>query len=155
MDDTKKVTSALLALVEQGQTARTKMGRFAELLPAINAAHASGVPHEKIVETLNQQGWNLKLTSYTTMLHRLRSGKVKKYAALAQDVPAVPAVQGTPGKEVSSAVKESPASARTENSDAPDQVQSDALETQSRREHKSRQYISDGSNGLLNILKKN
>lgn len=146
MDDTKDAANALDALVKNGTTARTKMGRLRQLLPSIEAAQDAGISHEQILVALNERGLDLKLGPYSTMLWRIRHGKTKAKGSAAgpPSVPTANAAAGfTPGKEDSK-----PESTTTEPE------LSDALETQRRRDEKSRRFISD-ANPLVNRLRKN
>lgn len=155
MDDANDAAGALLALAKEGSAARTKIDKFRELLPAIDAAQASGISHEKILQTLNEHGWDLKMPTYQTMLWRLRNNKIKKYAGAAKDMPAAPAVENTPGKQTDLTPREISGSKPVPQSADEGSEKSEALETQTRREQKSRQYISDDStNPLLKRLKK-
>ena len=83
MNDTEKTVNALQALTAENKN-RSKTARLRDLLPQIEASQAAGVTHKKILETLNQQGLDLKPKAYSVILWRLR-------AQLAQEKPTVPA----------------------------------------------------------------
>jgi hypothetical protein len=91
MDDTKKAVDALQALAA-GNEHRTKVARLRDLLPQIEAAQAAGVTHEKILETLNQQGLDLKMKAYSVMLWRLRKRQGKEKPALPVPIVAMPVI---------------------------------------------------------------
>jgi hypothetical protein len=52
--------------------------RFERHLEAIEETHRSGVPHQKIVELLNANGFELSLQTYHAMLQRARKRRNKK-----------------------------------------------------------------------------
>jgi len=52
--------------------------KFEKHLDAIEATHQSGVPHQKIVELLNANGFELSLQTYHAMLQRARKRRDKK-----------------------------------------------------------------------------
>ncbi|MCM2493783.1 hypothetical protein EFP18_11110 [Burkholderia glumae] len=63
--------TALQALVNDA-SARSKIARLRELLPAIEDAKRAGVRHQAIVDALNQHGLAPSLKSFEMMLYRLR-----------------------------------------------------------------------------------
>ncbi|MBU9694291.1 hypothetical protein KTF23_31190 [Burkholderia multivorans] len=63
--------TALQTLVNDA-SARSKIARLRELLPAIEDAKRAGVRHQAIVDALNQHGFALSLKSFEMMLYRLR-----------------------------------------------------------------------------------
>ena len=78
MDEVKRVAEALKALIESG-TSRTKMGFLRLVLPQIEAAQEAGITHEKILKTLNEQGFGVESQkTYAAMLSRAR---IKTYGA--------------------------------------------------------------------------
>lgn len=75
MDEVKRVSEALQALIASG-SARTKMGFLRQVLPEIEAAQAAGITHEKILKTLNEQGFGVdSQKTYAAMLSRIRVKK--------------------------------------------------------------------------------
>lgn len=78
MDEVKRMSDALKALIESG-TSRTKMGFLRKVLPEIEAAQEAGITHEKILKTLNEQGFGVdSQKTYAAMLSRIR---IKNYGA--------------------------------------------------------------------------
>lgn len=76
------IESALASL-----TARTKAGRFRQLMPLIEAKIKEGVRHDEILAALNANGFDLSESTYKTYLARNR-----KAAKIAQPLlPATPA----------------------------------------------------------------
>lgn len=61
------VESALASL-----TARTKAGRFRQLMPLIEAKIKEGVRHDEILAALNSNGFDLSENTYKTYLARNR-----------------------------------------------------------------------------------
>ncbi|WP_426172436.1 hypothetical protein [Pseudoduganella sp. R-34] len=55
--------------------------RFERHLESIEETHRSGVPHQKIVELLNANGFELSLQTYHAMLQRARKRRNKKASA--------------------------------------------------------------------------
>jgi hypothetical protein len=51
---------------------RSKTRRLGELLAEIENLLSSGVPRQAVLEALNQQGFDLSMPSFATMLKRLR-----------------------------------------------------------------------------------
>lgn len=78
MSDTQTPASALLSLAKSS-TGRTKMGRFRQLLPEIEAARQAGATHQAIVDVLRSQGLELSEKTYSVMLARARA-KTKQQA---------------------------------------------------------------------------
>lgn len=75
MDEVKRVSEALQALIASG-SARTKMGFLRQVLPEIEAAQEAGITHEKILKTLNEQGFGVdSQKTYAAMLSRIRVKK--------------------------------------------------------------------------------
>lgn len=96
MENQKSVAEALAALPTSSST-RTKAGRLRELLPQIEVVHAAGVPHQTIVETLNEKGFDLTLKTYKAMLYRARQELAKGgKKAITSSVPVAVAKATTP-----------------------------------------------------------
>jgi len=151
MSDTKQARAALQALAEASDK-RTKMGRFRELLPQIEATHRAGVPHQQILETLKQQGLDLTPKAYSVMLYRARQDKEKggtQYLAAPIHAPAAPAPIAAPGQPAP--VSPEPAkSAET----TPEPENLDGLTDKQRRELRADKFISSASsNPLFKLLK--
>lgn len=68
---------------------RSKTRRLADLLPEIEKLLADGVSRRSILTNLNDQGFELSMPSFATMLKRLRKRAVNK-AALAGESPRTP-----------------------------------------------------------------
>lgn len=78
MDEVQRVADALKELIASG-TSRTKMGFLRKVLPQIEAAQEAGITHEKILKTLNEQGFGVaSQKTYAAMLSRART---KTYGA--------------------------------------------------------------------------
>lgn len=78
MDEVKRMADALRVLIASGGS-RTKMGFLRQVLPEIEAAQEAGITHEKILNTLNQQGFGVESQkTYAAMLSRVR---IKNYGA--------------------------------------------------------------------------
>lgn len=75
--------AASLRALATGSENRSKIGRIRELHAEIENAKKAGVSDEKIVETLNEQGFNTSLVSFKTMLKRVRKEQGKEQAAMA------------------------------------------------------------------------
>lgn len=142
MSDTKQAMAALQALAEASDK-RTKMGRFRELLPQIEATHRAGVPHQQILETLKQQGLDLTPKVYSVMLYRARQDKEKggtQYQAAPIAAPAAPA-PGQPAPVSPGPVK------TAETTPAPENL--DGLTEKQRRELRADKFISSASSNPL------
>lgn len=84
MDEVKKVSEALRALIASG-TPRSKMGFLRQVLPEIDAAQQAGITHDKILKTLNEQGFGVESQkTYAAMLSRVR---IKKRAKISRNGP--------------------------------------------------------------------
>lgn len=68
---------ALRALAKDDAN-RSKIARLRELFVEIEATQKAGVTNTRIVETLNAQGFDLKLKTFETMMHRLRNESTKE-----------------------------------------------------------------------------
>lgn len=69
--DKDSITDALLALANE-MTNRSKIAQLREVFAHIEVAQRAGVKNAKIVETLNDQGFDLTVKSFEMMLHRIR-----------------------------------------------------------------------------------
>src|SRR5450830_912141 len=112
--ETNAAAASLRALATANQ-GRSKIGRIRELYPEIENAKKAGVTLEKILETLNEQGLDMKLASFKTMLHRVR----KEIPTRATTPAAVQPESFTPRRSVLSATPENevaePDNAETED----------------------------------------
>jgi hypothetical protein len=146
MDDTQDVVAALRALANNGAKAN-KTARLRRILPEINTLQESGVSHEQILATLNDCGFDLKMGAYSTLLWRVRHGKVKnqpievtaappKVSATDSVVSAIPG--GDFGTPLAGEIQQGPGS--------------DLTESRKKREDKARRYIGADSNPLLKHL---
>lgn len=78
MDEVQRMSVALQALIESGGS-RSKMSFLRKMLPQIEAAQQAGITHEKILQTLNEQGFGVpSQKTYAAMLSRAR---IKTYGA--------------------------------------------------------------------------
>lgn len=71
MSESEKLENALGNLAKD-PTAKSKIGRLRELWPHINQLNRSGVPHERIWQTLRENGFSMSFASYRQMLWRIR-----------------------------------------------------------------------------------
>lgn len=69
--DKDSITDALLALANQ-MANRSKIAQLREVFAHIEVAQRAGVKNAKIVETLNEQGFDLTVKAFEMMLHRIR-----------------------------------------------------------------------------------
>lgn len=78
MDEVQRMSIALQVLIESGGS-RSKMSFLRKMLPQIEAAQEAGITHEKILQTLNEQGFGVpSQKTYAAMLSRAR---IKTYGA--------------------------------------------------------------------------
>lgn len=141
MDQIHDAAAALRALANDGSKVTKKMARLRKLMPEIEALQASGVTHEVILEALNNSGFDLKMGAYSTMLWRIRN-KTNGPPKEATKSPIVD-VSESPAKVINSPPLEAGNS---------DELISDALETQQRREAKADKFIGkQNTNPLLKI----
>lgn len=143
MSDTKQAMAALQALAEASDK-RTKMGRFRELLPQIEATHRAGVPHQQILETLKLQGLDLTPKAYSVMLYRARQDKEKGGAQYQQAAPIAAPAAPAPGQPAP--VSPVPVKA-AETTPAPENL--DGLTDKQRRELRADKFISSASSNPL------
>lgn len=150
MSDTKQARAALQALAEASDK-RTKMGRFRELLPQIEATHRAGIPHQQILETLKQQGLDLTPKAYSVMLYRARQDKEKGGPTyLAAPIPAPAAAESITTPSQSKVVFPEP-SKTTDKMLAPEMLE--GLTAKQRRELVADQFIGTASsNPLFKLL---
>lgn len=59
------------------EKSRSKMSRLAELMPEIEKLLGAGVSRQAVLTNLNQQGFGLSMSSFATMLKRLRKRGAK------------------------------------------------------------------------------
>jgi hypothetical protein len=71
MEKSTAAAEALRVLAKDSAN-RTKIGRLREIIAEIETAQKAGVHNSKIVETLNEQGFELTLKTFETMLYRIR-----------------------------------------------------------------------------------
>jgi hypothetical protein len=64
-------TEALRKLVT-GTESRTKIARLRGMMPDVEAAKEAGISNKKIVETLNEHGFEITQKTFEMMLYRLR-----------------------------------------------------------------------------------
>lgn len=76
MEQQKDPGQALLKLAEETAN-RSKIGRLRGVYSEIEIAQKAGVSNSKIVETLNDCGFELTLKTFETMLYRIRKGQQK------------------------------------------------------------------------------
>ena len=144
MDDIQEAAAALRALASDGTKVTKKAARLRQLLPEIEALQAAGVSHEHILEALNKNGFDLKMSAYSSMLWRIRHGKVK---AAPKSVPAVPIANAEPNVPIGQGSNPEP-----EANDEQDTV-SEIVETRKRREERADKFIGSNSNPLIKKLK--
>lgn len=68
---TEEAAAALKELVEVSEP-ESAAGQVNRLLPLIEQAIASGIPHSRIVETLNEHGIEISLNTFRGALYRAR-----------------------------------------------------------------------------------
>lgn len=99
MSAPKELETALDRL-SKDPSAKTKIGRLRQLWPTIQQLNKSGVTHERILQTLRENGFDVTFTHYRQMLCRIR-----------HETPQVesnpPVESDSPKKEPSSTVPES------------------------------------------------
>lgn len=68
------------ALTELSRTneGKSNTARLREILPVVEATLKSGVTLEKVLLTLNDQGFDLSMTGFKSALHRLRKEERSK-----------------------------------------------------------------------------
>ena len=71
----KELVIDALVTLTNGMESRTKFAQLKELYPYIEAAKEAGLKHSKIVETLNEQGFDLSLKTFEMFLYRIRRSK--------------------------------------------------------------------------------
>lgn len=140
------VAASLRALATANQ-GRSKIGRIRELYPEIENAKKAGVSLEKILETLNEQGLDMKLASFKTMLHRVRKEVVVDKKAM----PAIPQPASfTPRKDDFPQVPEN----EVVGADSVSNDDLEGLSAKQRREKRADQFIKPVStNPLLKHIK--
>lgn len=120
--------AAALRALATDDAARSKIGRLRALIEEIETAKSAGVKNRKIVDTLNEHGFDLTLKSFEMMLYRIR-----------KDRRSVPRLSGR---------ADQPAPA----DDLPEASQ--IAQDRARRERKARQFIGDKpENPLLKAIK--
>ncbi|WP_301233389.1 hypothetical protein [Pandoraea cepalis] len=100
MSDPKELETALDHL-SKDPTAKSKIGRLRQLLPAIEKLHKSGVTHERICQTLRESGFDLSFTHYRQMLWRIRreAPQVETQAPESPKKESVPTTSASPPPE--------------------------------------------------------
>lgn len=96
--DKSPAAQALLSLAKEN-AGRTKAARLREVFDEIETAQRAGVSNAKIVETLNEQGFDLTLKTFETMLYRIRKKQRQATASSAgrsHDEPTPPTPSTTP-----------------------------------------------------------
>ena len=146
MDDTQDVVAALRALANNGAKSN-KTARLRRILPEINALQESGVSHEQILATLNDCGFDLKMGAYSTLLWRVRHGKVNNQPI---EVTAVPPKLST-AESVVSAIPGGDFETHLAG-EIQQEPGSDLTESRKKREDKAKRYIGADSNPLLKHL---
>jgi hypothetical protein len=137
MDDIQDAAAALRALASDGTKVTKKTARLRQLLPEIDALQAAGISHVHILEALNKNGFDLKMSAYSSMLWRIRHGKSKTV----KPAPAVPIAQ---------VVTDGPVGEGSPEPEANIQVgQFDLEESRKRREDKANRFIGTGRNPLI------
>lgn len=96
--ETEKAAESLRGLASSADVNRSKIGRIRELVPHIEDAKAAGVSLEKVLETLNANGLDMKMQSFKSMLYRIRKEKKK--------LPAANAANATPKNEAKAQVQQ-------------------------------------------------
>ncbi len=61
-----------LAAAPPGDIKRSKTARLRAVLPDIETALQSGIPHGAILETLKRHGLDMSISTFSTTLQRLR-----------------------------------------------------------------------------------
>jgi hypothetical protein len=143
----KELVIDALVTLTNGMESRTKIAQLRELYPYIEAAKEAGLKHSKIVETLNEQGFDLSLKTFEMLLYRIRKSKQER----AQE-PIRPA-----HPQKSEGAHHSPHNLRTHqhlraSTDSPNQVIEglENLDKKQRRERLGDQFInSEVTNPLL------
>lgn len=86
---TQRTEAEALRALSQGSEHRSKIGRMRSIFEEIEAAQRAGVSNSAILKTLNDQGYNLSLKSFETMIYRIR-----KERGINQDSPPANAGHG-------------------------------------------------------------
>ena len=83
----KKTVSERLNALASNDAKRTKAARLRDVIDDVESALASGVPRTKVLETLNQLGLGMSLSTFDMTLHRIRA-KQKPTVHQAKTFPA-------------------------------------------------------------------
>ena len=73
----KNIVAALTELSRTNE-GKSNTARLREILPVVEATLKSGVTLEKVLLTLNDQGFDLSISGFKSALHRLRKEERSK-----------------------------------------------------------------------------
>lgn len=122
---------------------KTVSAKLRELMPEIDRKVRAGVGHEEIVEALNAQGFDLKLTNFRSILYRYRKknpGNAKHESEQRNGNSVVPVVGATPAANAKA--QQEPDAEAMQGVEVTDNVSVDAMLRSSESEAFTEQFMT-------------